>query len=312
MPSSLNGAFHYCRWLTSRSGSHFASSFLLLPPARRRGMEAVYAFCRAMDDIVDREGVLPEEARRELEAWRRELEACEQGFPAHPIAVAIAEIRQRYGIPMDLFRKLITGVEMDLGSRRYGTFEELKVYCEHVASVVGLISVRVFGCRHPDADRYAVDLGIALQLTNILRDLKTDAVAGRSYLPAEDLRRFGVSESELSSLAVRADPEQGRRIEARQRSSFDKLRMTGELSDQFRELMAFECERAWQYFEKARQALRSSREGRKLLPARIMGGVYARLLHRIQESGYDVFSRRLKVTHAEQVWIAANSFIRSS
>ena len=285
MPSSLDAAFGYCKWLTGRSGSHFSSSFLLLSAPRRRAMETVYAFCRAMDDIVDRENAVTEEAKRELEAWRKELDACEAGFPAHPIAVAIAEIRQRYGIPMDLFRELITGVEMDLGSRRYRTFEELKVYCERVASVVGLISVRVFGCRHPDTDRYATDLGIALQLTNILRDIKTDAAAGRIYLPEEDLRRFGCSEREISA---------------------------GSPSEPLKRLMEFQADRAWDHFGKAQQALRSSGEGRKLLPARIMGGVYARLLRRIQESGYDVFSRRLKVTRAEQVWIAANSFIRSS
>lgn len=260
-------------------------------------MEAVYAFCRAMDDIVDREDTVPEEAKRELEAWRRELDACEAGFPAHPIAVAIAEIRQRYGIPMDLFRKLITGVEMDLGSRRYGTFEELKVYCEHVASVVGLISVRVFGCRHPEADRYATDLGIALQLTNILRDLKTDAAAGRIYLPAEDLRRFGVSESDLKGWG--------------DRQPFI-LSLSKDERSRFQALMDFQFQRAHSHFDRAAQALRSTGEGRKLFPARIMGGVYARLLRRIQESGYDVFSRRLKITRAEQVWIAANSFIRSS
>lgn len=285
MPSSLDGAFHYCKWLTGRSGSHFSSSFLLLPPVRRQAMEAVYAFCRAMDDIVDREDAVPEEARRELEAWRRELDACEQGFPAHPVAVAIAEIRKSYGIPMDLFRKLITGVEMDLGSRRYGTFEELKVYCEHVASVVGLISVRVFGCRHPDADRYAVDLGIALQLTNILRDLKADAAAGRIYLPAEDFRRFGCSEREL---------------------------LEGNLSGGLKKLLEFQAARAWEHFGKARQALRSSGEGRELLPARIMGGVYARLLRRIQESGYDVFSRRARVSVPAQWWVAVQCLVTSS
>jgi len=279
------GAFRYCRWLTGRSGSHFSSSFLLLSAPRRRAMEAVYAFCRAMDDIVDREDAVPEEARRELEAWRRELDACEQGFPSHPIAVAIGEIRKRYGIPTDLFRKLITGVEMDLGSRRYGTFEELKVYCEHVASVVGLISVRVFGCRHPDADRYAADLGIALQLTNILRDLKADAAAGRIYLPAEDFRRFGCSEREL---------------------------LEGNLSGGLKKLLEFQAARAWEHFGKARQALRSSGEGRKLLPARIMGGVYARLLRRIQESGYDVFSRRARVSVPAQLWVAAQCLVTSS
>jgi phytoene synthase len=254
-------------------------------------MEAVYAFCRVMDDIVDDEETVDSEQRtedrkqEELNRWRRELDACEAGFPTHPIAVAIAEIRQLYGIPMNLFRKLITGVEMDLGSRRYGTFEELKVYCEHVASVVGLISVRVFGCRHPDADRYAADLGVALQMTNILRDLKPDAAAGRIYLPTEDLRRFGCSEREIS---------------------------TGGPSEALKRVMEFQAGRAWEHFGKAQQALRSSGEKRKLLPARIMGGVYARLLRRIQESGYDVFSRRVRVSTPAQLWVAAQCLVTSS
>ncbi len=268
-------------------------------------METVYAFCRAMDDIVDEEiedsGQRTEDRRREeLDHWRRELDACEQGFPAHPIAVAIAEIRQQYSIPMDLFRKLITGVEMDLGSRRYRTFEELKVYCEHVASVVGLISVRVFGCIHPDADRYATDLGIALQLTNILRDLRSDAQRGRVYLPQEDLKRFGVTETELDDLAVRAEP-----VEAQQRAETVPGTVPVPGTDiRFQSLMVFQVDRARTYFDRAQQSLRSSGEGRKLLPAQIMAGIYARLLRRIQESGYDVFSHRIKVSRAEQFWIA--------
>ncbi len=248
-------------------------------------MEAVYAFCRAMDDVVDREDTVPEEARRELALWRRELDACEQGFPTHPIAVAIAEIRRSYSIPMDFFRKLITGVEMDLEHRRYGTFEELKSYCEHVASVVGLISVRVFGCSHPDADRYATDLGIALQMTNILRDLQPDAARGRIYLPSEDLRRFGCSEQDL---------------------------LGGRLSDSMKRLLEFQTQRAWGHFQSAQQWFRSSGEGRRLLPAQIMAGVYARLLRRIQESGYDVFSRRVRVSRPEQFRVALRCLVTPS
>ena len=287
-----DGSFRYCRRLTAQAGSNFSSSFLLLPPVRRRGMEVVYAFCRAMDDVVDRPDALPEEAQRELDRWRRELDACEQGFPTHPIAVAVEEIRREFSIPMEFFRKLITGVEMDLQRRRYGTFDELRRYCEHVASVVGLISVRVFGCRHPEADRYATELGIALQLTNILRDLKSDAEQGRIYLPAEDLRRFGVSESDLRQWS------QGGR------DPFI-LSLSKDERTRFQTLMDFQFQRAWDHFHKAREAFRSSGEGRKLLPAQIMGGVYARLLRRIQQSGYDVFSQKIRVSRPEQLWIAA-------
>ncbi len=245
----------------------------------------VYAFCRAMDDVVDRPDAAPAEAQRELERWRRELEACEQGFPTHPIAVAVGEIRREFSIPMEYFRKLITGVEMDLQRRRYGTFEELQLYCEHVASVVGLMSVRVFGCRHPEADRYATELGIALQLTNILRDLKSDAEQGRIYFPAEDLRRFGCLEEDL---------------------------LGGRGSEKLRKLLEFHAQRAWDHFNKAREAFRSSGEGRRLLPAQIMAGVYARLLRRIQRSGYDVFSKKIRVSRAAQAWVAAQCLITLS
>ena len=282
MEEARCAAFRYCRWLTVRAGSHFSFSFLLLSPERRRAMEAVYAFCRAMDDVVDREEAVPEEARRELDLWRRELDACEQGFPTHPIAVAITEAACRHSIPIDLFRKLITGVEMDLGHRRYSTYEELRLYCEQVASVVGLISVRVFGCRHPDSDRYATELGLALQLINILRDLKSDAEQGRVYLPAEELQGFGCSEEELRA---------------------------GKPSGPLLRLMESHARKAWDHFGRASAALRSSGEGRRLLPARIMGGVYAQLLRRIQRAGYDVFSRRIRVSRPEQFWIAAKCFL---
>lgn len=255
MPSFPEAAYQYCKWLTAKSGSSFVSSFFFLSAPRRQAMEVIYAFCRAMDDVVDREDTVPEEARKELQRWRRELEACEQGFAAHPIAVAVEEIRRRYDIPMDYFRKLIDGVEMDLEKRRYGTFEELRVYCEHVASVVGLMSVRVFGCKHPEADRYATELGIAFQLTNILRDIQEDAKLGRVYLPAEDLRRFGCAEQEL---------------------------LSGQRSDRMKELIRFQIGRARGHFQRAKEAMRSSGESWKLLPARIMGWVYSGVLRRIE------------------------------
>ncbi len=240
-------------------------------------MEVVYAYCRAMDDVVDRAGAIPEEAQRELNRWRQELACSEAGFPTHPIAVALREVRRRYSIPMEYFEKLILGVEMDLHRRRYATFEELKLYCEHVASVVGLISVRIFGCRHPETDRYATCLGIALQLTNILRDLKEDAEQGRVYLPLEDLRRFGCSEQQV---------------------------LEGRFSESLRAVMEFQTEKARNFFQQAAEALRMGGEEGRLLPARIMGRIYARLLQRIEDCGYDVFSRRVSIPIGEQCWMA--------
>lgn len=248
-------------------------------------MEAVYAYCRALDDVVDREGAVAADAQGELERWRAELGACARGHPTHPITVALAEVIRRFGVPAEYFERLIAGVEMDLHCARYETFEELKVYCERVASAVGLICVRVFGCRHPAADEYAVSLGLALQLTNILRDLKVDGERGRVYLPQGELRQFGCPERDL--LACR----------------------TGE---PFRKLMAFECGRARGFFEQAQRAERMSREGRKLLPARIMGRVYLQVLEEIERSPESVFSRRISVPRARQVWTAARCLVTSS
>lgn len=281
MRSSLDGglgrqaAHRYCRWLTGRAGSHFSLSFRVLPAARRQAMEAVYAFCRAVDDAVDRDNAQPQEAQRELDRWRRELAAAGQGMPTHPILVALEPVRERFRIPAAYLEKLVTGVEMDLHRRRYRTFGELRVYCEHVASVVGLISVRVFGCRHPASDRYAVSLGIALQLTNILRDVKADAEQGRVYLPGEDLDRFGVREEDLAK---------------------------GRMSGSFRRLAEFECARARSFFQEAEQAMGEAAEGRRLVPARVMGAVYSRILKRIEAVGYDVFSHRIQIPRSRQLW----------
>ena len=250
----------------------------LLPAPRRQAMEVVYAFCRAVDDGVDRWGGTGVGARRELDLWRRELSACPDGFPTHPIAVALGPVIRRFQIPPENFEAVIAGVEMDLEIRRYATFEELTLYCRRVASAVGLISIRVFGCRHPASARYAENLGIALQLTNILRDLKSDAQRDRIYLPQEDLKRFGYSEPDLAA---------------------------GRMTESFHRLMAFESERARSFFQGAAEALRESGEGGSLIPAQIMGGVYARLLDRIVGVEYDVFSRRVTVPRREQIWIAA-------
>ena len=276
------GAFDYCAWLTRSARSNFAVGLKLLPKERREAMEGVYAFCRAVDDVVDQEEGIPESgglkrAERELWLWRRELASCVGGYPSHPVAVALQPVMERYGIPASYFEDLISGCEMDLTRRRYATFEELRVYCERVASVVGLISIRVFGCEHPETRNYAVNLGIALQLTNILRDLKTDLLRGRVYLPQEELRRFGYSEEDLAS---------------------------GRTSEPFSKLMAFQCGRAREFFSRAHESLEASGEYRKLLPAQIMGAVYAQLLGCIESARYDVFSTRMSVPKSRQALTA--------
>lgn len=259
-------------------------------------MEAVYAFCRAVDDVVDQEETASSVqrpasscrgiAQRELDLWRSQLKACRNGFPTHPIAVALQEVAQRYEIPMEHFEAILSGVEMDLTKKRYTNFEELQSYCERVASAVGLISIRIFGCRHPAAEQYAHHLGMALQLTNILRDLRTDYARGRVYLPQDELRQFRFSEEGLHNGAA-SSPE-------------------------FQALMAFQARRAEDFFRQAAAACRDSREGRLLLPARIMGGVYRRLLSRIGKLRYDVFSQRISVPSSEQFLIALRCLVSSS
>lgn len=285
MPFARDESFQYCRWLTQTARSNFMAGLRLLSPARRQAMEVVYAFCRAADDVVDSEASVPsaqfiEQAQQELALWRRELALCAEGYPTHPIAVALQSVMRTYQIPIRYFEDLLAGVEMDLYRQRYRSFEELRVYCEHVASVVGLISVRVFGCKSKKADDYAVNLGIALQLTNILRDIKTDAERGRVYVPLAELKQFGYTEEDLQA---------------------------GRSSEAFKKLMYFQCTRAREFFEKAQQALTASGEKSLLLPARIMAGVYERILCRIEQMQYEVFSTRIAVPKSEQLWVVART-----
>lgn len=298
MPSFHDEALSYCRWLTRSARSHFGLGIALLPSEKRKAMEVVYAFCRAVDDVADRDGrgeeiqvsgtetvpdtIFLKRAKMELTRWQRELDDCHQGFPTHPIGVALKPVLSQYQIPLDHLSQLIAGVEMDLTPRRYRTFEELRVYCERVASAVGLISIRVFGCRHPASRRYAVNLGIALQLTNILRDLKADGKRGRVYLPLDEIERFRYSEKDLFRDCA---------------------------NDSFQALMAFQCKRARDFFKQAHTDLKESQEDRLLFPARIMGGVYERLLDRIQRQPAGVFSGRVSVPWNEQLWIAARNLI---
>lgn len=278
-------ALRYCRWLTRRAGSNFTLSFALLSPERRAGMEVLYAYCRAIDDVVDQGDLTEAEARAQLSLWRRELRACEQGFATHPIGVALQSIRKQFDLPLATFEKVIAGVEMDLRPRRYETFEQLKHYCEHVASAVGLVSVRIFGCRHPASDRYARELGMAFQMTNILRDLKADAQQGRVYLPVEDLRRFGCVESQL---------------------------LEGRVDEPLRNLIAFECGRTREFFRQAEEAARESGEGRQLLSARIMSAIYRELLRLVEERPSEIFTSRIRVSPRRQLWLALRCLLTSS
>ena len=275
----------YCNTVTKRSGSNFYYSFFFLPAARREAMYTVYAFCKEVDSAVDDAppGSDPKEA---IHQWRAEVAAVYGGIPAHPAAISLASHVRQLDIPREYFDELINGVEMDLATTRYATFEELSRYCYRVAGVVGLICLHIFGTRDPRAQDYAVNLGMAFQLTNILRDLGTDADRGRIYLPREDLARFDCTEEQL--LQRRSPPR-------------------------FNDLMAFQCTRAHEFYDKARTILESlPRADRKALtPAEIMRGVYERILFRIERAGYRVFGPRISLSTPSKLAAAAGVWLRS-
>ncbi|MGH7166706.1 MAG: presqualene diphosphate synthase HpnD [Nitrospiraceae bacterium] len=282
---TLTEAQRYCTHVTKQSGSNFYYSFLFLPRSRREAMYTVYAFCREVDSAVD-DAPPGSDPMEQLRRWRAELAAAYQGTPTERVTVSLAEHARRLEIPRDYFEELIKGVEMDLTHRRYATFDDLYRYCYRVASVVGLICLKVFGTRSPLASEYAVNLGLAFQLTNILRDLGTDAERGRIYLPQEDLARFRYPEADL--LARRYSP------------GFD-------------DLMRFECARARDYYRKARVAVEAlpAADRRALTVAEIMRGVYTSILDRIEHSGYRVFGPRISLPSPYRLAIAAGVWLRA-
>lgn len=273
----------YCRRLTRRSGSSFYYAFRLLPRRQRDAIYTVYSLCREIDDVVDRPGAGSDE-RAELRRWRSEIDQCYGGHPTHPITRNLQVVLESFPIPRQYFHQLIDGVEMDLNRNRYGTFTELYDYCYRVASVVGLICLEIFDCRtSPPARGYAVNLGLAFQLTNILRDIAVDADRGRIYLPAEDLERFGYSEADL--LARRYSPS-------------------------FIELMRFQCGRAGNFFRTCRESIR--RDDRpKLFAAEVMRRTYEKVLRGIEACGYDVFRHRVRLPGRQKIWIAGRTWLAS-
>jgi len=262
--------------------SNFYYSFLMLPKLKREAIETIYAFCRYTDDIVD-ESPSEREKYARLRLWTREMELSLKGESRYPILNKLSTIIQRFHIPLNHFYDLIKGMEMDLTKKRYRTFEDLKQYCYRAASTVGLICAEVFGYKNEETKQYAINLGIALQLTNILRDLKNDAKRGRIYLPLEDLRRFRYSEEEL---------------------------LSGTYNERFVQLMKFECERAHEFFRRAKSCL--AEEDKPLFTAaRTMGNIYYLLLRRIEKANYDVFSRRIRLSPPLKLLVAMILSLRS-
>jgi len=272
----------------------FYYSFLVLPPSKRKAIVAVWDFCRAVDDAVDEvvpesewAGGLSDEARvratERLAGWRAELAATYEGTPRTPQGLGLQPYVEEFDLPRARFEELVDGVEMDLRHVRYETFAALVEYCRRVASAVGLICLEIFGYRNQRARVYAENLGLALQLTNIIRDVNADILRGRIYLPGEDLERFGVSEDDLRS---------------------------GSLTPPVVNLLRFECDRAHDYYRRAADEL-PPEDSRSLLAAEIMSGIYFEILRRIERKGYDVFSARVRVPRPQRAMIALRLWVRA-
>jgi 15-cis-phytoene synthase len=275
----------YCTAYTKESGSNFYYSFLFLPRARREAMYTIYAFCKMVDSAVD-DPPSGSNPLQEIAQWREEVAAAYQGRPSQPVTISLAAHLRQFDIPQSLLQELITGVEMDLTINRFADFSELYRYCYRVASVVGLICLKIFQTQSPAAEDYAVNLGLAFQLTNILRDLQVDAQQNRIYLPLEDLRRFGYREEDL----------------LHQRSSAALV-----------ELVKFECGRARDYYQKSQEILESlpRSDQKALVVAEIMRGVYRRILQQIEDRNYQVFGPRIRVPPMQRLMIAGHVWIRS-
>jgi 15-cis-phytoene synthase len=275
----------FCTTYTKQSGSNFYYSFLFLPRPRREAMYTIYTFCKMVDCAVD-EPAPGSNPLEEVARWRKEVTAAYQGHPTQPVTISLAAHLQMFDIPESLLQELITGVEMDLTINRFATFSELYQYCYRVASVVGLICLKIFQTQSSAAEEYAVNLGLAFQLTNILRDLKGDAEQNRIYLPLEDLQRFGYSEEAL----LHQQP-----------------------SSALVDLMKFECERAHTYYQKAQETLQTlpPSDQKSLVVAEIMRGVYSRILQKIEDRNDLVFGPRIRVAPMQRLAIAGNIWIRS-
>lgn len=257
---------HESRAITRKSASNLALAFVLLPKAKREGMSTLYAFCREVDDIADNESLPVTERRAQLGAWREEVQrACGDGRPEFAVARELQPLIQQYHLPFELFDALLQGVEMDLDINRYPDYEQLELYCYRVASVVGLLSIEIFGYSSPECRDYAIYLGKALQLTNILRDVRTDAERGRIYLPLSELARFAVAPEEILRL---------------------------EYSERYARLAGSVAQRAQQFYQRAHQTL-PSRDRRSMVAAELMGSVYWRLLRKLERQRFNVFGTKL-------------------
>ena len=281
MERDLKAAYDHCKRVTRAEAKNFYYASRTLPAKKRRAIYAAYAFCRLCDDIAD--GDLPlDEKRRLLEETRVRLNS-DSSADAHPVFSALRDTIESYDIPVRHFDEVIEGVEMDLTQTRYGTFEELEGYCYRVASAVGLVCIEIFGYTDERAREYAVDLGLAMQLTNIIRDMREDSLRGRIYLPLDELGRFGYTEQDLER---------------------------GVVNEPFRQLMRYQAFRAREHFERGRRIVPLlSADSRACLA--LLHGVYSSILDRIEASGFDVYSRRVGLPTLEKLLLMARLWAAS-
>ena len=279
---TLQEAYRHCQQVTRREARNFYFAFVTLPGAKRRAIYVAYAFARLCDDIADGDSPM-EEKVRQLAEVRQSLTDMYAAHPEGPVFTALADVAERFAIPQHYFENLVSGVEIDTTKNRYATFEELREYCYGVASTVGLICGEIFGYSKPVAREYAVDLGLAMQLTNIMRDIKEDGEMGRVYLPQDEMARFGYSEEEL---------------------------LRGIINEPYLELMRFQAQRARGYYASGAQLL-------PLVPLRsracvsVLYGLYSRLLDRIEANGFDVFSGRVRIPTKQKLLITAKLWATS-
>ncbi|OFZ99291.1 MAG: squalene synthase HpnD [Betaproteobacteria bacterium RBG_19FT_COMBO_58_11] len=272
----------YCQEKAAQSGSSFYYSFLFLPKPRREAITALYAFCREVDDIAD-ECADAALARTKLEWWRTELANTFAGHPSHPVSQALLPAIRAYDLALEQFEEIIDGMEMDLQYVRYADFKALQLYCYRVASVVGQLAAAIFGYRDRKTLKYAHDLGMAFQLTNIIRDVGEDARRSRIYLPQDELAQFGVTESDL---------------------------LAGKASEEFRALMAHQVARARAFYQQALQAL-PAQDRKSQRPGLVMAAIYQKLLNEIERDDFRVLHQRITLTPLRKLWIAWRTWVFS-
>ncbi len=270
----------YCQQKAVQSGSSFYYSFLFLPSERRRAITALYAFCREVDDTVD-ECTDVTVARNKLMWWRKEITAMMNGTPSHPVTQALQPHMAPYALDGKYLLAIIDGMEMDLDQTRYLDYAGLKKYCWHVASAVGILSARIFGVTRDETLQYAEQLGLAFQLTNIIRDVGEDARKGRIYLPVNELQQFNVTAADI--------------LNARHSENFEKL-------------MRFQAERAQAAYDEA-FALLPSVDRRAQRPGLMMAAIYRALLNEIERDGFHVLKQKISLTPIRKLWLAWKTYV---